>query len=264
MPSRAPGRGTGHETPDRINILGVQVSAINLDRALETVGGWIDRRERRYVCVASAHGVLECLADPDLKDVYNRSGMTTPDGMSLVWLLHLRGKRPVGRVYGPDLMIRLCELSVAKGWTHYLYGSTPDVLQALAGRLTGKFPGLRIAGTLSPPFRPLTPAEDREIVRTINESRPDIVWVGTGAPRQERWMSAHRKDIDAPVLIGVGAAFDFLSGRKPQAPRWIQRSGLEWLFRLATEPSRLWRRYAQYPRFAVLAAAQLLGWKKFD
>jgi len=156
-------------------------------------------------------------------------------------------------------MLAVCGETTAAGWRHYFYGGEPGVVEALAARLLDRFPGLTVAGTTTPPFRPLTQAEEEETVARINNARPDIVWVGLSSAAQERWMADHRDRLSAPLLVGVGAAFDFLSGRKPQAPRWIQRSGLEWLFRLATEPRRLWRRYRQYPLFVLLIAAEALG-----
>ncbi|MBN1439866.1 MAG: WecB/TagA/CpsF family glycosyltransferase [Anaerolineales bacterium] len=251
-------------TIPRGNILGVHVSAVNMAQALETIDGWLEKQERHYVCITNAHGILECRDHPEWRTIFNRSGMTTPDGMSLVWLLKLRGHRSVSRVYGPDLMRLVCEHSVPACRRHFFYGSTPETLADLSRGLQKKYPGLQVAGMHSPPFRPLTPAEGDEVVRMINKAKPDILWVGISTPKQEQWMAEHYGKLNATVLIGVGAAFDFLSGRKRQAPRWMQRSGLEWLFRLATEPGRLWRRYARYPLFCLLAAAHLLGLTRYD
>jgi N-acetylglucosaminyldiphosphoundecaprenol N-acetyl-beta-D-mannosaminyltransferase len=245
----------------RVNVLGVGVSPVNLEQALGIVQGWIIRREPHYVCVTPAHAIMECDHDPELLPIYNASGLTVPDGMSLVWLLRLKGYRQVGRVYGPDLMLALCERSLDLGYRHFFYGGAPGVVEDLVGRLGERFPGLHVAGTHTPPFRPLTSEEDREVVERIAASGADIVWVGISTPKQERWMAEHVDRLGAPVLIGVGAAFDFLSGHKVQAPRWVQRSGLEWLFRLASEPRRLWPRYRQYPKFLLLVLAQSLGLK---
>ncbi len=250
-------------TLSRVNLLGVGISAVNMGLALKTVEEWIARHEHTYVCVTPAHALMECYRQPDLRVIFNRSGMTTPDGMSVVWLLRLYGRREVGRVYGPDLMHSVCRLSQEKGWRHYLYGGEPGVPELLKSSLRDLYPGLKIAGTYSPPFRPLTEEEDRQVIQRINAADPDIIWVGISTPKQEYWMSQHLGRLNAPVMVGVGAAFDFLSGRKPQAPRWMQRSGLEWLFRLGSEPNRLWRRYIQYPLFAGLVLAQFLGLMKF-
>jgi N-acetylglucosaminyldiphosphoundecaprenol N-acetyl-beta-D-mannosaminyltransferase len=248
----------------RGNILGIHIDAINMGQALETIGGWLARRESHYVCVTPAHVVMDCRRDPGLRAVINNSGLTTPDGMSIVWLLKLRGFRNVGRVSGPDLMTAVCRVSETRRWRHFFYGGAPGVAEALAGRLRTGFPKLQIAGSYCPPFRPLSAVEDRDAVDRINASNADIVWMGISSPRQDAWMAEHIGKINAPVMIGVGAAFDFLSGRKRRAPRWIQRAGMEWLFRLASEPRRLWRRYAQYPLFVALALLQATGITRYD
>jgi N-acetylglucosaminyldiphosphoundecaprenol N-acetyl-beta-D-mannosaminyltransferase len=184
--------------------------------------------------------------------------------MPLVWLSRLQGFHHVERVYGPDLMLALCERLAAKGYRHFFYGGAEGVPEQLASVLQKRFPGLQVAGTFSPPFRSLTADEDDRIVQMINAAAPDIVWVGLSTPKQERWMAGHRERLTAPVLIGVGAAFDFLTGRKPQAPRWMQRAGLEWLFRLLTEPRRLWRRYLiNNPLFVALVVLQALGVRRY-
>ncbi|RMF26233.1 MAG: glycosyltransferase [Chloroflexi bacterium] len=253
------------EDPPRVNILGVGISAINMAIALRIIEGWISRGEPHYVCVTPVHSVMECQRDPELRRIYNASGMTTPDGMPLVWLSRLYGYHHVDRVYGPDLMLALCERSIKRGYRHFFYGGAEGVPERLAARLQSRFPGLIVAGTYSPPFRPLRPDEDEQIVQLINETSPDIVWVGLGSPKQERWMAEHIDRLTAPVLIGVGAAFDFHTGRKPQAPRWMQRSGLEWLFRLLTEPRRLWRRYLiNNPLFIALVVLQALGLRRYS
>lgn len=253
------------ENPPRVNILGVGISTINMDIALEVIEGWIAHRGSHYVCVTPVHSVMECQRDPELRRIYNASGMTTPDGMPLVCLSRLRGYHYVDRVYGPDLMLALCERSVTCGYRHFFYGGAEGVPEQLAAFLQGSFAGLQVVGTYSPPFRPLTLEEEEEIVRMINKATPDIVWIGLGAPKQERWMAAHVGRLMAPVLIGVGAAFDFHVGRKKQAPRWMQRNGLEWLFRLLTEPRRLWRRYLiNNPLFVLLVLAQALGLRRYS
>ncbi len=241
------------------DILGVRVHALTMPRALQTLEAWIARREAQYVCVTPAHAVMSYRRDPALLRIANNSGLTTPDGMAIVWLLRWMGFRQVERVYGPDLLLAACQYGLERGWRHYFYGGAPGIPERLAQRLQARFPALQVAGLFSPPFRPLTPQEDAEAVERIRAAQPHIVWVGLGTPRQERWMAAHVARLDVPALIGVGAAFDFLSGAKPQAPRWMQRSGLEWLFRLGSEPRRLWRRYAEYPLFAALVVRQLLG-----
>jgi N-acetylglucosaminyldiphosphoundecaprenol N-acetyl-beta-D-mannosaminyltransferase len=226
----------------RVDILGVGVSAIDMQVALELIDRWISNGDHQYVCVTGVHGIIESQRDPGLRDVHNRSGLTTPDGMPLVWAGRAAGARTMERVYGPDLMLAFCDLAKARGFSSFFYGGRPGVANQLARRLQDLYPGLRVAGTYAPPFRMPSAEEDEEIVRLINEAKPDAVWVGLGTPKQELWMAAHTAALDASVLIGVGAAFDIHAGLVPQAPRWMQRSGLEWAFRLAHEPRRLWQR----------------------
>jgi N-acetylglucosaminyldiphosphoundecaprenol N-acetyl-beta-D-mannosaminyltransferase len=227
----------------RVDILGVHVSAINMDRALEIVDHWITTGIRKYVCVTGVHGVMESTRDERLKEIHNAAGLVTPDGMPLVWWTRWRGWRHARRVYGPDLLLTCCQRSITTGYRHFFYGGQEGVAELLVRRLTKRFPGLAVAGTYTPPFRALTKQEDEDVVEMINAAAPDIVWVGLSTPKQEYWMADHVDRLKAPVLVGVGAAFDFHSGLKRQAPRWMQQSGLEWLFRLGSEPRRLWKRY---------------------
>jgi len=253
------------QEPPRVNILGVGVSAVNMTMALDIIDGWVARRDPHYVCVTGVHGVMESQQDEHLRHIHNQAGLVTPDGMPLVWLSRLKGHRHVDRVYGPDLMLALCEQSVARGYRHFFYGGEGGVPEQLAANLQLRFPGLQVAGIHSPPFRPLTREEDEQVAQMLNQAAPDIVWVGLSTPKQERWMAAHVGRVEAPVFIGVGAAFDFLAGRKRQAPRWMQRNGLEWLFRLLTEPRRLWRRYlVNNPLFVLLVLAQALGLRRYS
>jgi len=221
----------------------VGVSAIDMGQALSVIQGWIARGERQYVCVTGVHGVMESQRDPELRRIHNTAGLVTPDGMPLVWLARRAGFQHVDRVYGPDLMLACCELSVAHGYRHFFYGGAAGVPERLADRLMKRFPGLRVVGTFSPPFRSPGAAESDDVIQQVNAAGADIIWVGLSTPKQERWMHAHIGHVGAAVLIGVGAAFDFHAGLKRQAPRWMQRSGTEWLFRLLCEPRRLWRRY---------------------
>lgn len=244
----------------RVNILGVGVSAINMEMALLSIDDWISQCEPHYVCVSGVHGVMESQRDEELRRIHNAAGLVTPDGMPLVWLSHLSGFRHVERVYGPDLLLATCARSSERGYRHFFYGGADGVAEKLTMKLCSRFPELTIVGFHTPPFRPLTPEEDRVVVECINATQPDIVWVGMSTPKQERWMAAHVGKLSAPVLIGVGAAFDFHAGIKKQAPRWMQRNGLEWFFRLLMEPRRLWRRYLiNNPSFVWLALLQMLG-----
>jgi len=256
MPRAEPRR----RPPSRFDVLGVEVSAIDVEQARETIFDWVERREHHYVCVTGVHGVMESRHDESLRRIHHDAGLVTPDGMPLVWLAHHRGLAHVTRVYGPDLMCACCGASVAHGYRHFLYGATDRVTERLAARLRRQYPRLEITGRYSPPFRALTAAEDDDVSRRIADSGADIVWVGLSTPKQERWMADHVNRVAAPVLVGVGAAFDFLSGEKRQAPRWMQRNGLEWLFRLAAEPRRLGARYlVNNPRFIweVLRSGEL-------
>jgi N-acetylglucosaminyldiphosphoundecaprenol N-acetyl-beta-D-mannosaminyltransferase len=227
----------------RVDVLGVGVSAITMSQAVDQIAAWIGDRSQHYVTVTGVHGVMESQRDAELLEIHNASGLTTPDGMPLVWCCRRAGLGFVERVYGPDLMLAVLERGLDEGWRSYLYGGAPGVPDQLAARLRDRFAGIEVAGVHSPPFGELSPDDDAAIVEAINAARPDIVWVGLSTPKQERWMAAHVGRIEAPVLVGVGAAFDFHAGTARQAPPWLQRSGLEWAYRLAREPRRLWRRY---------------------
>lgn len=236
----------------RVDVLGVGVSAIDMPTAVDHVEEWIRQGTQTYVCVTGVHGVMESQRDEELRRIHNASGMTTPDGMPMVWAGHWAGASWMKRVYGPDLMLAICERAVQTGWRSFFYGGREGVPERLAERLAGRFPGLTVVGTYSPPFRALTPEEDEALVERINASQADLVWVGLSTPKQERWMAAHVGRLNAPVMLGVGAAFDIHAGTLAQAPAWMQRRGLEWLYRLVREPRRLWRRYlSNNPRFLV-------------
>ena len=231
-------------TRQRVDVLGVGISATSMDEAVETIASWIENGERKYVCCTPVSGVMESQEDDVLRRVHNESGLTVPDGMPMVWAGRFAGARHISRVYGPDLMERVCELASKRGWRCFFYGGAPGVPEELSERLLERFPGLRIVGTYSPPFRPLTETESDEITQTINSSGAELVWVGISTPKQELWMAEHVNRLDSPVvLIGVGAAFDIHSGRKRKPPKWMGPVGLFWLFRLFQEPRRLWRRY---------------------
>jgi N-acetylglucosaminyldiphosphoundecaprenol N-acetyl-beta-D-mannosaminyltransferase len=223
---------------------------------------WSGQEQPRYVCVANVHMVMEAYDDPSFQAIVNSADRVTPDGMPLVWVLRRKGFPLKDRVYGPTLMLHVLEAAARQGVPVGLLGGAPDVLDALVGRLRERFPSLQIAYRQSPPFRALTAEEDRAMVQAVRESGARILFVGLGCPKQERWMAAHAAGTRDPVpavMLGVGAAFDFHAGALRQAPAWMQDRGLEWLFRLAVEPRRLWKRYLkQNPRFAVLAMKELL------
>jgi N-acetylglucosaminyldiphosphoundecaprenol N-acetyl-beta-D-mannosaminyltransferase len=241
--------------PPSARVVSIRVDATSYPDAAGRILAWAGRRESRYVCVATVNNVMQAHDDPAFRAIMNEADLVTPDGMPLVWALRLFGVHGAARVYGPDLMRFLLAEAERSRTPVALYGGSAEALERLTIAVHSRHPELKIAYGWSPPFRALTAEEDAAVVDDINKSRAGIVFVGLSTPKQERWMAAHRGSISAP-MIGVGAAFDFLSGSKPQAPRWMMRSGLEWLFRLATEPRRLGRRYlAQNPRYVALFAA---------
>jgi N-acetylglucosaminyldiphosphoundecaprenol N-acetyl-beta-D-mannosaminyltransferase len=241
-----------------VNILGVDVDASNLTEAVVRVEQWIAERRRSFIIFRDVHGLMRCQNDVSFRAAHAASHFVATDGMPLVWMARRAHGPTIGRVYGPDFMKLFLEITGGK-YRHYFFGSTPETIEKLVASIRLNVPDLVVAGIYSPPFRPLSDAEDAEIVRTINEARPDVVWVGLGTPKQELWMHAHRGRLEAPALMGVGAAFDFLAGTKPQAPRWVRQNGLEWVFRLATEPRRLTGRYFTYlPAFVVAILGEVL------
>lgn len=241
----------------------VNISAVDYNTALSNIERWIEKKERQYVCVAAVHLVMECQKDRNLLNGVNAAGMVVPDGMPLVWLLRLYGHKNVERVYGPAFMVKLCALAAQRDWGVFLLGGASGQSQEVARALLRQHPNLRIVGHRDTPSRPIPPHHNQKIIGEINNAHPKIVFVGLGCPHQELWMIENRKYLDAPVLIGVGAAFDFLSGRVRQAPAWIQNSGLEWLFRFLQEPKRLWYRYtAINATFIWLVLKELLCKKR--
>ena len=248
----------------RVNILGVGLSAINLDLAQEAIARALAKKSGGYICVTGVHGVMEAQQDPRFRSILNQSFLNTPDGMPMVWIGRLNGCREMDRVYGPDLMLRVCEFTRDKNYTHFLYGGAIGVAEELQQKLKAKFPGLRIVGTYTPPFRPLNETEEAELIRVVNEKKPDILWVGLSTPKQEKFMAQYQDKFNVTLMFGVGAAFDFHAGRVRQAPFWMQRGGLEWFFRLCCEPRRLWRRYLRNnPLFAFRFFCQWTGLKKY-
>jgi len=228
---------------DHADVLGVKVSAVNMDLSVDLAAQWIERGQPGYVCLANVHGVMEAQRDPELLRGFNRAVINAPDGMPLTWIGRLQGFAHMDRVFGPDFMMEICRLSGKRGYRHFLYGGKPGVAEELSVRLQSKFPGLKIVGTLTPPFRDLTPEEEQEYARQIAQAKPQILWVGLGAPKQERFMAQYVHLFNVPLMIGVGAAFDFHTGRISDCPHWIKRAGLQWLHRLTQEPGRLWKRY---------------------
>lgn len=258
-------------TPEKQLVVSAGISKTSYSEVVELCTSWAAVRKTgtacfaRYICVVSVHGIMVARDDPEFAKILNEADVATPDGMPVVWALRSFGVTGQQRVYGPTLMLRICARAAQSGLRIFLYGGREETLPVLESRLRGRFPGLTIAGSYSPPFRTLAAAEEDCVTKLIRESDADIVFVGIGTPKQERWMYQHRMSFPGMTLIGVGAAFDFHAGRTRQAPAWIQRSGLEWLFRLGAEPSRLWKRYLLItPRFLPLWAIQKLRQARFQ
>ena len=226
---------------------------------IQLILSWVLGGESRYACIANVHTIMEAYDSVVFRRLVNNADLVTSDGMPLVWMMRAKGVKRQERVYGPTLMLKVIESAARENVPVGFYGSAPKVLESLVHRMQARYKGLKVAFSCSPDFRPMSPEEDASIIEKINQSGTRILFVGLGCPKQEYWMAEHRGRVNA-VMIGVGAAFDFHSGVKPQAPAWMQRVGLEWLFRLAVEPRRLWKRYLYHnPRFMVLAVGELLG-----
>src|SRR4051794_20537090 len=248
------------ERPAAIPVVGIPLALTNYQQTMDWMDATVARRERAILTAAAVHLVMVAREDAATRAAICRDDvLVVPDGQPLAWALRALGHH-ASRVYGPDLMAKYCERSAQTGTRMYLYGGrNQGALVELTLSLRRRYPGLRIVGGYSPPYRALTDAEERWVADDVNRSKADIVWVGTGQPKQEKWMAEMRDRLDAPILAGVGAAFDFHAGLVPQAPSWIQHSGLEWAYRLVHEPRRLWRRYARYnPLFVGAFARQYL------
>jgi N-acetylglucosaminyldiphosphoundecaprenol N-acetyl-beta-D-mannosaminyltransferase len=246
-----PAAQTPPPPPTCVDVLGIPLAVSDYEEVIDWMDAMIAAGGRGYVTAAAVNLVMSAHEDPDAHAAVLGATLAVPDGQPLVWALHALGHARATRLYGPDLMVHFCARAARAGTPIYLYGGrTPEALGLLESRLRERFPGLRIAGGFSPPFRALSAEEEERVIADINSSGAGVVWVGTGQPKQEKWMLQMRPRLDAPLLVGVGAAFDFHAGLVSQAPHWMQRSGLEWVYRLAREPRRLWRRYARYtPRF---------------
>jgi N-acetylglucosaminyldiphosphoundecaprenol N-acetyl-beta-D-mannosaminyltransferase len=245
--------------PATIAVLGVELALTDYDQTLDWLDAMVASRSRGFLCACNVHTVMASREDPELRAALAAASINVPDGQPLVWAIAALGYALPGRVYGPELMQRACARAVESGHRLYLYGGrNQGALVQLALNLRRRHPGVKIVGGYSPPHRPLSDEEQAAILQEINDARADVVWAGIGVPKQEKWMARVRPHLDAPVLVGVGAAFDFHAGLVPQAPSWIQESGLEWAYRLAHEPRRLWKRYLRYnPRFVGAFARQL-------
>ena len=246
------------------DVLGVKVSAINLKLAVELADQWVEARSPGYICVTGVHGVMEAQSDSEFRRILNHACINTPDGMPMSWIGHLQGFREMNRVFGADFMMAMCRLSVERGYRNFLYGGKPGVAELLSETLQRRFPGLQVVGTYTPPFRNLTPEEEEEILAQVGESRPHILWVGLSTPKQERFMAQYVGRLQVPLLVGVGAAFDYHTGRIRDCPEWIKRAGLQWLHRLMQDPRHLWRRYLRNnPAFLWHIAWQISGLRRY-
>jgi N-acetylglucosaminyldiphosphoundecaprenol N-acetyl-beta-D-mannosaminyltransferase len=228
-------------------VLGVPIHVVSMSQVVEQMEDWIVRTEgHRVVAVTNVHVIMEALHDPSFKKAVEESDLVVPDGMPLVWLGRLQGHSIPHRIYGPDLLLAFCERTSRRKYTHFFYGGARGVADEMVAHLKNRLGDLRVVGTYSPPFRSLTPEEDIEVIRMINQAAPSVLWVGLGCPKQERWIHDHRSRLNVPLMLGVGQAFDLISGRTRQVPRFMGDHGFEWLFRLCREPRRLWRRYLIY------------------
>jgi len=227
-----------------IDVCGMRVDMVQIPDIIKKMEYWITNKELgNYIVISNANDAIMSLKNPKIQTSVNDSSLSVPDGISMVLLARRYGYLLKKRVYGPDLMNEFLSLSAKKDYSHFFYGSDKDTLEKLKMNLINKFPNIKIAGFYSPPFRELTKEEDEKIINMINDASPDVLWLGLGCPKQQLWMYEHKDKLKVPVMVGVGAAFDFLAKTKPQAPRWIRDNGFEWLFRLVTEPKRLWKRY---------------------
>jgi N-acetylglucosaminyldiphosphoundecaprenol N-acetyl-beta-D-mannosaminyltransferase len=251
-------------TKNRANVLGVGVHAIDLPSAASIIEMAVREKTKGYVCVTGVHGVMEAQRDREFRDILNRALLVTPDGMPTVWVGRMQGNSTMKRVFGPDLMLEVCRRSAGTGIRHFLYGGNPGIAGELADRLRRRFPGIKVVGTFTPPFRPLEPSEQFAFERQLETAVPDIVWVGLSTPKQEKFMAANFRRLSCTVMVGVGAAFDIHTGRVKDAPQWIKGAGLQWAHRLYQEPRRLWKRYlVNNSAFLSALSLQLTGLRRY-
>jgi N-acetylglucosaminyldiphosphoundecaprenol N-acetyl-beta-D-mannosaminyltransferase len=250
---------------NRVNILGVGVSALNVPEAVKLVHSFLESGNKGYVCVTGMHGIMEAQADPAFRDIQNNSLITTPDGMPTVWIGHLLGHKQMKQVRGADFMLEVCAATARNGSKHFLYGGKPGVAERLRDVLTDRFPGLQIVGSYTPPFRAMNASEETALFQTVSDSGADIIWCGISTPKQERFMARYLDILPVKLMVGVGAAFDINCGLLKDSPQWVKKSGLQWFHRLCQEPRRLWRRYLyNIPRFVWLYLLQWTGIRSYE
>lgn len=246
------------------NVLGVGIHAVNMNTTVQIVSNALATRSKGYVCAAGVHGVMEAQREPDLLGIFENALLVFPDGMPTVWMGRLQGLRRMTRIFGPDLMLAVTSHPELIGHSHFLLGGDHGVAEDLRDSLKRRVPHINIVGTYTPPFRHLTKEEESELFRMVNQLHPDIIWVGLSTPKQERFMAEYLSRLNTTLMIGVGAAFDFHTGRLKDSPAWVKRTGLQWLHRLIQEPTRLWKRYLfNNPKFLVKAGLQLAGFKPY-
>ncbi len=247
------------------DVLGVRVSAIDLEQAVALTDQWIATGRPGYVCLTGVHGVMEAQSDPELRRILNRASINAPDGMPMSWVGRLQGFKKMDRVFGPDFMAAVCKLAAERGYRIFLYGGKPGITEVLAETLQKRFPGLQIAGMYTPPFGPLSLEQEQDFCKLVRDSKPHILWVGLSTPKQERFMAQYAHRLQVPLLAGVGAAFDYHTGQIRDCSRWMKRAGLQWLHRLMQDPRRLWRRYLRNnPAFLWNIAWQLSGLRVYS
>ncbi len=249
----------------RANVLGVGVSATDMNGALATIASAMEAGTKGYVCATGVHGIMEAQKDPALRTILNHSLLNLADGRPTMWVGRLQGFRGIKQVTGPNFMLRLCELSAKTGYTHFFYGGDVGVAEELKSALTKRFPGLKVVGTYTPPFRPLRPEEATALSETVSRLKPDIFWVGLSTPKQERWIADYIDRLDTKLMFAVGAAFDMHTGRIQESPEWLKVLGLQWVHRLCQEPRRLWKRYLiGNSKFIAKISLQLIGVRKYE
>ena len=250
--------------PEYADVIGVKISAVDMDQAVSMADRWIAAGNPGYACATGAHGVIEAQTDPEFLHILNQAAINLPDGMPMAWVGWLQGHRTMDRVYGPDFMMAVCQLSVERGYRNFLYGGNAGVAEQLRESLLIRFPGLQLVGTYTPPFRPLNQQEEDEFVKKVHEASPHIVWVGLGTPKQERFIASYCHQLQVPLMVGVGAAFDFHTGRLQECPGWVKRAGLQWAHRLVQDPKRLWKRYLHcVPAFLWHITLQFSGLRHY-
>jgi N-acetylglucosaminyldiphosphoundecaprenol N-acetyl-beta-D-mannosaminyltransferase len=251
--------------PSCARVLGIPVHVVDVRETIAFIETWIQQRDRpRWIAMTNSHGIIEGFKHPDFKAVLESADLSLPDGM---WTARAAGRRVSSlpkQVRAIDLLLKFCDLANRRGYSSFFYGDTEEVLIRLSARLKSQFPSLKISGTYSPPFRPVTHDEDTQILQAINAANPDVLWVGLGLPKQERWIYEHREKLNVPVIVAIGATFKFASGKVSPAPRRVSQMGLEWFWRLLTEPRKVWRRALVYgPQFALHTYLESKGLKKY-